>query len=107
MVYKTVFREKAKEYKKLLDLSKKDNLRRTLVIKKDRPFGGFRINNNLSYASLVASDASVERAKKCKIQAFVPQTFLKPRQKRVPNVADVTNTIASDTLLLGGSVVFS
>ena len=34
MVYKTVFREKAKEYKKLLDLSKKDNLRRTLVIKK-------------------------------------------------------------------------
>lgn len=30
MVYKAVFREKAKEYKKLLDLSKKDNLRRTL-----------------------------------------------------------------------------
>ena len=30
MVYKALFREKAKEYKKLLDLSKKDNLRRTL-----------------------------------------------------------------------------
>ena len=30
MVYKAVFREKAKEYKKLLDLSAKDNLRRTL-----------------------------------------------------------------------------
>jgi hypothetical protein len=30
MIYKAVFREKAKEYKKLLDLSEKDNLRRTL-----------------------------------------------------------------------------
>lgn len=30
MIYKAVFCEKAKEYKKLLDLSEKDNLRRTL-----------------------------------------------------------------------------
>lgn len=30
MIYKVVFREKAKEYKKLLSLSEKDNLRRTL-----------------------------------------------------------------------------
>lgn len=30
MIYKAVFREKAKEYKKLLSLSEKDNLRRTL-----------------------------------------------------------------------------
>lgn len=30
MIYKEVFREKAKEYKQLLDLSEKDNLRRTL-----------------------------------------------------------------------------
>jgi hypothetical protein len=30
MIYKAVFCEKAKEYKKLLELSEKDNLRRTL-----------------------------------------------------------------------------
>ncbi len=41
MVYKAVFREKAKEYKKLLDLSEKDNLRRTLYAEVLRAISSF------------------------------------------------------------------
>ena len=41
MVYKAVFREKAKEYKKLLDLSKKDHLRRTLYAEVLRAVSSF------------------------------------------------------------------
>lgn len=41
MVYTAVFREKAKEYKKLLDLSKKDNLRRTLYAEVLRTVSSF------------------------------------------------------------------
>lgn len=41
MIYKIVFREKAKEYKKLLSLSEKDNLRRTLYAEVLRAISSF------------------------------------------------------------------
>ena len=41
MIYKVVFREKAKEYKKLLSLSEKDNLRRTLYAEVLRAISSF------------------------------------------------------------------
>lgn len=41
MIYKAVFREKAKEYKKLLSLSEKDNLRRTLYAEVLRAVSSF------------------------------------------------------------------
>lgn len=41
MIYKVVFREKAKEYKKLLLLSEKDNLRRTLYAEVLRAISSF------------------------------------------------------------------
>ena len=41
MIYKAVFREKAKEYKKLLALSEKDNLRRTLYAEVLRAVSSF------------------------------------------------------------------
>ena len=41
MIYKAVFREKAKEYKKLLSLSEKDNLRRTLYAEVLRAISSF------------------------------------------------------------------
>ena len=41
MIYKVVFREKAKEYKKLLSLSEKDNLRRTLYAEVLRAVSSF------------------------------------------------------------------
>ena len=41
MIYKVVFREKAKEYKKLLSLSEKDNLRRTLYSEVLRAISSF------------------------------------------------------------------
>lgn len=41
MIYKVVFREKAKEYKKLLALSEKDNLRRTLYAEVLRAISSF------------------------------------------------------------------
>ena len=41
IIYKAVFREKAKEYKKLLSLSEKDNLRRTLYAEVLRAISSF------------------------------------------------------------------
>ena len=41
LIYKAVFREKAKEYKKLLSLSEKDNLRRTLYAEVLRAVSSF------------------------------------------------------------------
>lgn len=47
MIYKAVFREKAKEYKKLLSLSEKDNLRRTLYAEVLKAISSFE--NGASY----------------------------------------------------------
>jgi len=93
MVYKAVFREKAKEYKKLLDLSKKDNLRRTLyaeVLKAVSSFengAAFEIKKKGEESGLLTVD---------EVEAFITELAQHPLME--PIIYDARQKMASRDL---------
>lgn len=94
MIYKAVFREKAKEYRKLLDLGSKDNVRRTLYAEVLKVVSSFE--NGVAYEIKQKATSLGRMLKISEVQEIVTNLSQHPLQ--TPYIFDARQKMASRDL---------